>query len=137
MKNIAVYKYPSAYATEHGELDLYRLSNKINVCCRDAIESAIRGNYRNNCLSEMAARKVVDEFGLERTQFVLANTVHHMTWDGRYSRSTKEWAGTIIIYEDEHQVFGDGRTRYLINSHPGLVDLFVAQVRRIEAEGSQ
>ena len=134
MKNIAVYKYPSAYATEHGELDLYRLSNKVNVCCRDAIEASIRENYRNNCLSEMAVRKVVDEFGLERTQFVLANTVHHMTWDARYSRSNREWANTIIIHKDNHHIFGDGRVRYLVNSHPGLVNLFIDQVRRLAAE---
>ena len=134
MKDIMVYTYPFSYAREHGEVDMYRLSNTVNTRCRDAIEDSIRTHYRNNSMNIEAVRMVVEEFGLERTQFVLANTLHHMMWDARYSRSNKNWAGTIIAHDDPRQVFGDGRVRYLINSHPGLVDLFVTMVRQVAEE---
>ena len=39
MKDIAVYRYPSTYAHEHGELELYRASQKANLACKEAIEA--------------------------------------------------------------------------------------------------
>ena len=63
MKQIPVYKFPGSYAQEHGELPEYRASNKANAACKEAIESAIRENYRDNHLSSDAAKQVVEQFG--------------------------------------------------------------------------
>ncbi len=131
LRNMPVYKYPASYAREHDELEQYRTSHKANIACRDAIDGAIRDNYRNNCLGNDTAKQVIAEFGFERTLYVLANTVREKDWDGRFSRSNKDWARTIPVFEDANG-WGDDRSRDFIvdKSHPGLVDLFVNQARR-------
>ena len=50
MDKTPLYKYPGDYAREHDEIEQYRASHKANVACKDAIETAIRDNYRDNRL---------------------------------------------------------------------------------------
>ena len=131
MKDITpVYSYSAAYAREHGELDAYRASHKANVACKQAIEAAIREHYLNNRLGKEAAQQVIDQFGLERVQYVLANTVRQKDWDGRISPDNKAWAKNISVYEDRKHWGDDRNLDFVVASHPGLTDLFTTQVRR-------
>jgi len=131
MDQTPVYKYPAAYARENNELEQYRASHKANIACRDAIDNAIRDNYRDNCLGSDAAKQVIAEFGFDRTFYVIANTVREKDWDGRIDRKNKDWARTIPVFDDENG-FGDNRNREFVvdRAHPGLVDLFINQARR-------
>lgn len=134
MKKVPLYKQSFAYAVEHNELEQYRLSNTANSRCRDAIEVAIRENYRDNQLSVAGAEAVLAEFGVERTRYVLANTVRHADWDRRYSCGNKNWAATVVaeVHREAHPVVGDATLRYRITqAHPGLVDCFINQVHRL------
>ena len=131
MKDLApVYPYSAAYAREHGELDAYRASHKANVACKQAIEAAIREHYRDNSLGREAAQQVIEQFGLERVQYVLANTVRQMDWDGRISPDNKAWAKNIPVYEDKDHWGNDRNLDFVVASHPGLTNLFTTQVRR-------
>ena len=125
-----VYPYSAAYAREHGELDAYRASHKANVACKQAIETAIREHYRDNSLGREGAQQVIDQFGLERVQYVLANTVRQKDWDGRISPDNKTWARSIPVYEDINHWGDDRSLDFVVASHPGLTDLFTSQVRR-------
>lgn len=131
MNTIPVYRYPVVYARENNELEQYRASHKANVACKDAIETAIRDNYRDNCLGSDTAKQVIAEFGFDRTLYVLANTVRLKDWDGRIDRKNKDWARTIPVFDDENG-FGNNRNLEFIvdRAHPGLVDLFINQARR-------
>lgn len=134
MKNVPLYKYPFSYAHEHKELDQYRLSNTANSRCRDAIETAIRENYRDNRLNVAGAEQVLAEFGVERTRYVLANTVRHADWDQRYSRANKAWAANIVasVHYEVDPMLGDPTLKYRITqAHPGLVNLFIDQIHRL------
>lgn len=77
-----VYKFPAAYAREHGELEAYRASRKLNIECAGAISEAINNNYKDNCLDTKGVKDVISKFGAERTMYVLANTVQQQDWDG-------------------------------------------------------
>ena len=78
-----VYTQPPDYAREHGELDKYRESNRLNTLCKEAIEQAVRDNYRDNRLDADAVwRDVTAQFGAERAAFVLAMTVREKDYDG-------------------------------------------------------
>ena len=71
-----VYTQPPDYAREYGELEQYRESNRLNVLCKEAIEQAVRDNYRDNRLDADAVwRDVTAQFGAKRAAFVLAMTV--------------------------------------------------------------
>ena len=84
LRETPVYPYPASYAQEHGELEQYRASSKANAACKEAIEAAIREHYDGNSLDSQAAAQVVDTFGLDRTLYVLANTVQQKDWDGGF-----------------------------------------------------
>ena len=125
-----LYPHSAAYASEHGEMVQYNRSNQANSACKEAIEQAISAHYGENRLdTESAVRDVLEKFGPERVQFILANTIQHKDSDGRISRDNKAWAKTIPIPEDSE-------TRYLVvdKVHPGLTDLFTRQVRKMFQE---
>ena len=129
--NTPVYKYPAAYARENNELEQYRASYKANVACKNAIETAIRDNYRDNCLGKEAVKQVADQFGYERMFYVLANTVQRKDFDGRISRDNKDWAKTIYVFEDQNYFGEDRRSSFEVDSvNPGLTDIFINQARR-------
>ena len=131
MKEITpVYPHSAAYAREHGELDAYRASHQANAACKQAIEAAIREHYRDNSLGREGAQQVIEQFGLERVQYVIANTVRQKDWDGRISLDNKAWAKTISVYENRNHWGDDRNLDFVVSSHPGLTDLFTTQVRR-------
>ena len=112
-------------AVELGEAEQYNASHDLNVECARAINKALGEHYRDNCMDTAAASKdVVDKFGFERTMYVLASTVRHFDYDGRFSYKNKNWALTIPIYDDKQM-----RRYYLVTGHPALTDMLVDQVR--------
>ena len=128
MKQISVYRQTGMYAREHGELEQFRQSNVANIACRAAIEKAIAENFDGMRLRADAAEPVLSEFGSERVLFVLANTVQHKDWDGRFSRENKAWAAAILIEPDV--VMGmDRRIQFIVNSHPAVLDGFIRMAR--------
>ena len=130
LRETPVYPYPASYAQEHGELEQYRASNRANIACKEAIEAAIREHYHDNQLDSQAAAQVVDAFGLDRTLFVLANTVQQKDWDARFSPGNKEWAKTIPIQKNLDAWGTDRNSQFVVNSHSGLTDLFLSTVRQ-------
>lgn len=131
MNMIPVYKYPAAYAREHGAIEQYRASHKANVACKNAIETAIRDNYRDNRLGKDGVKQVADQFGYERMFYVLANTAQRKDFDGRISRDNKDWAKTIPVFEDKDYFGDDRRSEFEVDScNPGLTDIFINEARR-------
>ena len=128
MKQIPVYRQTGMYAREHGELEQFRQSSVANIACRAAIEKAIAENFDGMRLRADAAEPVLSEFGAERVMFVLANTVQHKDWDGRFSRENKAWAAAFPIEPDV--VMGmDRRVQFIVNSHPAVLDGFIRMAR--------
>lgn len=137
MKNLPVYKHPASYAREHDELAAYRASNRANAACKEAIEAAIRDHYRDNRLDTAAVAQVVQQFGYDRAFHVLAITVCQADWDRRYSPDNRAWANAMSIPANP-DAWGTDRNCYLaVNSHPGLVDLFLSQTRKAYAQERQ
>ena len=134
LKNTPLYPHSAAYAYEHGEMAQYNASFQASHACKEAIEQAISRHYRDNRLdAEAAGEDVLERFGPDRVQYVLANTVRHKEWDGRISRDSKAWASTMPMPEGSPQ---DRHSEYLVvdRCNPGLIDLFVKQVRQFAGE---
>lgn len=124
-----VYYQTAVHASEHGELPQYNASNRANLICKEAIEEAINAHYRDNRLdTDAAVKEVLERFGPERVQYILANTVHHKDWDARISSDNKVWAKTISMPEDS---ISSRQSIYLVvdRVNPGLLDLFIKQMR--------
>lgn len=134
MDKTMLYKYPVAYAKEHGELDIYRASLRANIACKEAIEAIIRESFDGMHLKGDAASKALSAYGTERVNYILANTVRQKDWDGRFSRENKAWAKTVPVHEDTDAWGDDRRRSFVVESHPAVLDGFINQVRRIQPE---
>lgn len=124
----SVYYEPFDYAKEHDEVDLYRTSSRINSECKQAIQKTIADNYDGMYLGNDAVNQVVKQYGMERVGYILANTLHHKIFDGRFSRRNKEWAEQVSTpeYNADRMTF---RTDWVVESHPAILDGFVTMYR--------
>ena len=65
-----------------------------------------------------------------RTLYVLANTVQQKDWDERFSPANKAWAKTVDIPPNPDGFGGERNLDFVVDSHSGLVDLFLSQARQ-------
>lgn len=120
--------YRSDWATAQGrDVQAYNASLRANIECRYAIEQAIRNNFDGMHLNKGFENKLIEQFGMERVKYVLANTVQENNWDGRYSPETKNWAKTVTVTEKS-----DHRSQFVIGTHPAVLDGFINRVRKAE-----
>ncbi len=119
----SVYRESIPYAREHNELDAYRADTRLNTKCRDAIDAAISQSRYDTHFYKMkdAVKQVVDEYGSERVELIMAKIVQGADWDGRYSRQNKEWSKGFEIPQSMKDVYS--------NTHPCLLDGFLTKVR--------
>ena len=132
--DVPVYYEPFNYAKENDEVDLYRTSYRLNSACKQAIHEAIADNYDGMYLGDGVVDQVVRQYGMERVGYILANTLHHKSYDGRFSHSNKEWAEQVSTPEHnvERMTF---RTDWVVDSHPAVLDGFVTMYRdELEAQ---
>lgn len=126
--DVPVYYEPFSYAKENDEVDLYRTSYRLNSECKQAIHEAIADNYDGMYLGDDAVDQVVRQYGMERVGYILANTLHHKSYDGRFSPGNKEWAEQVSTPEHnaDRMTF---RTDWVVDSHPAILDGFVTMFR--------
>ena len=127
--DVPVYKPPASYARENGELDQFRASRRANIACKEAIDSAITEHYAYSRLDPAAVKQVVEQFGAERTAYVLANTVQQKDWDKRFSTSNRQWANTIPVIPNPDGFRGDLNDSFVVQSHSVKTALFITLAR--------
>lgn len=117
-----LYRWSLQTAVENEEVDLWRDSYRENCNCARAIERAITENYSDNVLQDGTA-PVLERYGFNRVNWVLANTLQEKAHDGRFSTENKAWAKGFFIPQD------DVCWHFCVESHPGLTDIFLNLVR--------
>ena len=125
MNETYLYPYSAKEARERNELSLWRESHRANIACREAIEDAIRRSFDGMHLDKDCITPVLDEYGYKRTAWVLANTLHELKWDGRFSHANKQWAERRYIPQDERH-----NAAITVRSHPAVLDGFVDLYRK-------
>ena len=126
--DVPVYYEPFSYAKENDEVDLYRTSYRLNSECKQAIHEAIADNYDGMYLGDGAVDQVVRQYGMERVGYILANTLHHKSCDGRFSPGNKKWAEQVSTpeHDADRMTF---RTDWVVDSHPAILDGFTTMFR--------
>ena len=120
----AYAKYKQEQAEKAMQREQEKLEHGVRLECKDAIEKAIAENFDGYTLPRDTAKGVIEQFGKERVEFVLANIVMNSPNDGRYTVNNREWAQSIVPYSS-----WDNR-EFVVSSHPAVVDGFINQVRR-------
>ncbi len=120
----AYAQYKKEQAEEAMRREQEKLEHGIRVECKDAIEQAVAENFDGYTLPRDTAEGVIRQYGKERVEIVLANTITHLSHDGRFSVNNKEWAKSLVPS-------ADWQTRdYIVTSHPAVLDGFTNQARR-------
>lgn len=130
-----IYYSTGSYAREHDELDLFRSSHRENIACRHAIESACAAYFDGMHLSRLAVIEVLEQFSSDRIALVLATTVQDKLYDGRFSRSNKDWSRSVRLL-DVDPAAPAGMTRspmMLVSTHPAVLDGFIGLFRNATA----
>lgn len=125
MNETYLYPYSAKEARERNELSLWRESHRANIACRDAIEDAIRRSFDGMHLDKDCTSLVLEKYGYKLTAWVLANTLHELKWDGRFSHANKQWAERRYIPQDERH-----NAEITVRSHPAVLDGFVTFYRK-------
>lgn len=127
-----IYRQSAQYAREHGERDAYFASRKAYEECRAAIDDSINSHFDGMYLDKVCLSAVMAKWGPERVTDVLACTIQQKEWDARFSRSNREWAMQTDISH-----MGKEPYQFVCESHPAILDGFVAMFRREVLEQSQ
>lgn len=123
MNNTPLYRGTAEQARRENQLQLWRDSFQANILCRIAIENEIRQHFDGMHLDKGCAGRVLDEFGAERVKYVLSATLQELDYDGRFSRSNKEWGRQTEIIPSTHNY------EYAVQSHPAVLDGFISDFR--------
>ena len=129
MDATGIYKHTADYALKNGEIEQYHASAKINDACAKAIDAVIQaGNYdQYRYKMSQATKTVIDTFGFERVNWVLASTIHQRFFDGRFSSSNQKWARDFDVPNEIHRGF-------IVNTHLAVLDGFINSVRKAHVE---
>ncbi len=120
------YLYYGSYgdAKQYGEEKKYDASFRENVVCSRAIEQAVRDcSDERGGLSEGCARRVLEQYGFKRVNFVLANSLQEMGCPYLISDETRAWGQGFYVP-------ADGRNRYFtVDTAAALLEAFIGQAR--------
>ena len=123
-KEIYLYPYSAArssYQERAGTL-AGELSGQRGMCPRH--RGAHRTHFDGAHLDDSMLQPLLDKWGYKRINFVLANTLQELSYDGRFSRKNHEWAKATFIPQD-----GTHNISLMVKSHPAVLDGFVNMVR--------
>jgi hypothetical protein len=126
------YRCGAEEARNVNQTDAWRDSHRANKACRDYIDSPETGlsavAYKDYCVDADGAysKLLVGKFGYQRTMCVLASTINHANWDGRYSPENKAWAEEQLGSMNPEQT----RDYRLSSTHPGLTNILTNNVRQ-------
>lgn len=127
-----IYRQSAQYAREHGERDAYFASRKAYESCRVAITDSINSHFDGMHLDDECLTEVMGKYSPERVRDVLACTIQQKAWDARFSQSNREWA-----MQTDTSHMGKEPYQFVCESHPAILDGFVAMFRREVLEQSR
>ena len=129
-KSVPIYRESGTYAREHGEIEKYRESNRASNICKQAVEETIRKNFDGMRLTAGCEKPVIEMFGPDRVEYVLAVTLQQKSWDGRFGKDNLEWAKSIPVKPDISALGNDRNMWLVVDSHPAVLDGFVRHARK-------
>jgi len=124
-----VYPYTTEIAEERMEISHFQSSAVRNSDCARAIDTAIHeSRHKNNHYNhDLAAMKVIHDFGFSRVSLVLAHNARHNHDTGGVSPLNIQWANNF-------GATGNAFAGALMDTHPTLVDRFMHCARELYAE---
>lgn len=125
-----IYLNTLDYASQHDERDMYSDSHYVSAHCSTDITNGIKNNYDGMHLKSGFEDEIIQKYGLERVEYVLATTVMEQIEDGRYSPDNKKWAQSLAISQEEDE----RKFISITDAHPAVINGLIDRIRRKEKE---
>ncbi|MFI3214875.1 MAG: DUF3849 domain-containing protein [Eubacteriales bacterium] len=126
---IPLYEHSRSIAKKDNELREYTLSLNENIRCTKFIEETINSNFNGFKVKKDSAKQIIAEFGFDRTNFVVANSVQKKIGDKRIDKECRKWASSFYIPRD--MVAKENvANQYAVNSDTGLINIIAKQVQK-------
>lgn len=128
-------KYPEVYrlslgeAQSRGETDRFWASESLNSTCRLSMDSAICRHFKDGSLPYGCLDNVLKEYGFDRVEWILANTIHQLKRDRNISRENREWSDTFHVPRSD-PIGGSTWMVCVMGSPPETVEMAANMVRR-------
>ena len=124
-----LYRNSRAEARKLGETQRHEESFRLNVDCARAIEQSIRDHFdeANESLGGNCAQSVLEQYGFQRVNFVLANSLKEF----QRSICNQMISGTTYQWGKRTSVPPDGKYNrcYAVDTAAALLEAFIGQAR--------
>ena len=120
----AYEQYKQEQAEKAMQREREKLEHSVRVECKEAIEREIAEKFDGFVLPKDTAKGLMAQYGSERLEYILANTIIHKGSDGRFSQDNKEWAEKIVPVDAQNRDL-------VVDSHLTSVEGLTNQFRRI------
>lgn len=104
-------------------LELWQESHRGNIACAVDIEAALQGIGRKP-LPEGAVRPLLDKWGFNRVNYVLANSLNQMKSAAQISPDNRAWARTVSVPPDQEH-----NPDFVVRADPAALDVLTDQAR--------
>lgn len=128
-----VYPFPFYLAKSNGELELWRENFRENIICTAAIEKLIDKESEGFGIVNDAVDKLIDEFGHDRVNWVLANTFQRSNHNSGFSKENLEWSKSFYIPEEKSGGL-NFRDDYVVHIDPQAINCLTDCVRKKYAD---
>nr|WP_308759167.1 DUF3849 domain-containing protein [uncultured Anaerotignum sp.] len=105
-----------------------KASHKANAQCVEDIGKAINNHFDGFHYHTGFEEELIETYGMERVQYVVAYNIQQKLNDGRISKENKTWA----LQSQMNQGEDNPKLEYTIHTHSGLLDLFANSIREQE-----
>lgn len=122
-----LYLQSYSAAERANELDLFYISLGYNIACALQIDTMIRFLSPDGVLNRSTGKSIVDEFGFDRVNHVLANSIHHRQKEKGITPGNKDWAKQILPPSGRDGF--DFKSQYIAKGKPSLLNALVEQVK--------
>ncbi len=128
-------KYPEVYrlslgeARSRGEMERFHVSESLNSACRLSMDSAVSRHFRGGSLPPGCLDHILKEYGFDRVEWILANTIRQHREDGKISKGNREWAGSFHVPRND-PIGGSAWLACVMNSPAEAVEMAAGMVRR-------
>lgn len=128
-------KYPEVYrlslgeAGSRGELDRFWASQSLNSSCRLGMDSAVFSHFKDGTLPPGCLGRILGEYGFDRVEWILANTIRQHRGDGKISKESREWADSFHVPRND-PIGGSTWLACVMNSPAEAVEMAACMVRR-------
>ena len=102
--------------------------HKSNTKCAKDIGEAINSHFDGFHYHTGFEKELIEIYGMERVQYVVAYNIQQKLHDGRISKDNKTWA----LQSQMNQGEDNPKPEYTIHTHSGLLDLFANSIREQE-----